>query len=430
MTLASWRRTTDAAWLLVPRLLAGGPLLFFGIMKFTNPGVQENFLATITLAGFPAPQVLRWVAATVEVVGGALLLSGAYARVGALLGVLEMTAALSVHLTFDFSRAPAGGPPHWLPVMVLAGALLVLWRGAGARSADRRWMARTSSVAIGVMALLLPSAMPAQTLDPPGGSLVIVGGAMQDTTILQRFFTLAGGRDAPIVVIPTAGGDGPFAADWSGLAPFREMGATHVTVLHTTDRAVANDERFVAPLRAARAVWFTGGRQWRLADAYLGTRVHEALRDLLRRGGVIGGSSAGATILGSYLVRGDTQGNTTMMGDHQVGFGSLRGAAIDQHLLRRNRQFDLLEVLEAHPDLVGIGLDENTAIVVTGDTFEVIGATYAVLFDPARGIDGSAEAPFAFLAPGDRYNLRTGVATRPGTAESPLVRYLPRSRTP
>ena len=181
----------------------------------------------------------------------------------------------------------------------------------------------------------------AQEVGPARGSLVIVGGAMRDPAILDRFVELAGGPDAPIVVIPTAGGGEAYDQYYMGLRAFREAGATDLTVLHTTDREEANSEAFVEALRHARGVWFPGGRQWRLADAYLDTRVHDELRGVLDRGGVVGGSSAGATILGSYLARGDTASNTVMMGDHQVGFGFLRGVAIDQHLLRRNRQFDL-----------------------------------------------------------------------------------------
>ncbi len=157
----------------------------------------------------------------------------------------------------------------------------------------------------------------AQEVGPANGSLVIVGGAMRDPAIVQRFLDLAGGPDAPIVVIPTAGGGDTYDQFWRGLRPFKAQGATHLTVLHTTDRDIANTEEFVAAIRGARAVWFGGGRQWRLADAYLNTRVHEELRALLQRGGVIGGSSAGATIQGSYLVRGDSRTNTVMMGDHQ-----------------------------------------------------------------------------------------------------------------
>ena len=137
--------------------------------------------------------------------------------------------------------------------------------------------------------------------------------------------------------------------------------------MHTRDRKVADTEAFVKPIRAARGVFFNGGRQWRLADSYLNTLTHKELNALLARDGVIGGSSAGASILTSFMVRGDTKSNEKMIGDHTVGLGFLKNAAVDQHLLRRNRQFDMLEVIDKYPELLGIGLDENTAIVVEGD---------------------------------------------------------------
>ena len=139
---------------------------------------------------------------------------------------------------------------------------------------------------------------------------------------------------------------------------------------------------------------------------------------MLDRGGVIGGSSAGASIQGSFLVRGDTRTNLVMMGDHQVGFGYLRNVGIDQHVLRRNRQFDLVEVIEAHPELLGIAIDENTAVVVQRDQFEVIGASYVLIYDnqSTTGENGK----FYFLAPGDQYNLATREATRPGRTMSPV----------
>jgi cyanophycinase len=186
-----------------------------------------------------------------------------------------------------------------------------------------------------------------------------------------------------------------------------------MTVLHTTDRSEADTDEFVAPLKTADAVYFFGGRQWHLVDAYAGTKAEEEIRKVLDRGGVIGGSSAGASIQGSFLIRGDTRTNTIMMGDHQVGFGYLRGVGIDQHVLKRNRQFDMIEVIEAHPELLGIGLDENTAIVVRGDNFQVIGESYAIIYD-ARTTTG-ADGKFYFLAPGDRFNLATREATRAAT---------------
>ena len=279
-------------------------------------------------------------------------------------------------------------------------------------------------VAVWTVASLAAVAAVAQEVGPARGALVIVGGAMRDPAIVERFVQLAGGPEAPIVVIPTAGGGETYDQYYPGLRAFRDAGAVDLTVLHTTDREVADDPAFSAPLRRARGVWFPGGRQWRLADAYLGTRVQEEIAGVLGRGGVVGGSSAGATILGSYLVRGDTATNTIMMGDHEVGFGFLRDTAIDQHLLRRNRQFDLIEVIEAHPHLLGIGIDEDTAIVVQGDEFEVMGRSYAVIYDRGRLLDSGGR--FYFLAPGDRYDLRRRQAYRVQRVARPFDRVVER----
>src|SRR5262249_53783546 len=147
------------------------------------------------------------------------------------------------------------------------------------------------------------------------------------------FFELAGGKDAPVVVIPTAGGQPTYAQDWTGLKVFKEYGATNLTVLHTTDRTVADSEEFVKPLTTARAVWFPGGRQWHLVDSYLNTRTEREVKRVLERDGVVGGSSAGASIQAEYLVRGAREGNKIMMAPgYEEGFGLLKGAAIDQHM--------------------------------------------------------------------------------------------------
>ena len=263
-----------------------------------------------------------------------------------------------------------------------------------------------------------PSGSP--RVGPARGSLVIIGGAVRDRAIVERIIELAGGPDAPLVVIPTAGGAPHYDQFWQGRRLFKDAGATDITLLHTYDPAVADTEEFVAPLRRARGVFFGGGRQWRLADAYLNTRTHRELFALLERGGVISGSSAGASIMGSFLIRGDTQTNTVMMGDHLEGFALLKNVGIDQHLLRRNRQFDLLEVIEAHPELLGIGIDEDTAIVVEGDRFEVIGQSYVVIYDSQRKIP--PDGRFYFLAPGDRYDMGSREARRPSVTDRPLER--------
>jgi len=275
---------------------------------------------------------------------------------------------------------------------------------------------------VSLLMLLISSVCIGQTRGPENGSLVIVGGGMRDLDILREFAELAGGSDAPVVVIPTAGGAEDYDEFWQGLNQFRAAGLTKLKLIHTYERAEADTAAFAQAIREARGVWFTGGRQWRLADSYLHTEVHDALQELLERGGVIGGSSAGATILGSYLARGDTTSNTVMMGDHEEGFGFISNIAIDQHLLRRNRQFDLLEITSAKPELLGIGLDEDTAIVVRNNRFEVIGNSYVVIYDNTRQIDSGG--PFYFLEPGDQYDFLERQAYRPSRSLEPLERIV------
>ena len=179
------------------------------------------------------------------------------------------------------------------------------------------------------------------TVGPERGHLVIVGGNLKSGSIYQRIISLAGSYNASIVVVPTAAGYPHYDQNFSTAVTFRELGATNVTVLHTYDPAVADTDEFVAPIKSAGAIFFGGGRPWRLVDAYAGTKTETAFNEVLDRGGVISGSSAGASIIGSFLARGDTSGNDILVGDHTVGFGYLKNAAIDQHVLVRNRHFDL-----------------------------------------------------------------------------------------
>jgi cyanophycinase len=258
---------------------------------------------------------------------------------------------------------------------------------------------------------------------PAHGTLMIIGGGLKSESLLKQFIDLSGGPEASILLVPTAaGGDGP-AYYWEDLQDLERAGARHITVLHTRDRKVADSEAFVAPIRQAGGVFLMGGRQWRLADAYLHTRTHRELQALLDRGGIIAGTSAGASIQASFLVRGEsteTAVGNTLVGDHTEGFGFLKGVAIDQHVLKRNRQFYLIPVIEAHPELLGIGIDEDTAIVVRRDRFEVAGSSYVLVYDNQRMVGPAGQ--FYFLAPGDRYNLKTREAERPQMRGVPVER--------
>lgn len=247
---------------------------------------------------------------------------------------------------------------------------------------------------------------------PKNGTLIIAGGAAIEP-ILERFIELAGGNDAPTVYIPTASGDIGDEAREMRADILRNLGAANVSVMHTTDPSVANTESFAKTLRTARGVWFGGGRQWHLVDAYEGTLTEQLFRDVLERGGVIGGSSAGATIQGSYLARGDTGNNQIMVGNHEVGFGFISNVAIDQHHIARNRHFDMFAILDRYPHLLGVGIDEGTAIEVSGNEFHVLGAGYVAIYDGtfwSREGSRLKQLPemnrlFYFLRPGDRYDL-------------------------
>ncbi len=261
------------------------------------------------------------------------------------------------------------------------------------------------------LALGFPAAARAQASDnpvarvrvgPAHGALLVVGGGILGPEILERFIELAGGPDARILVVTTAAGADTAQAARAATAQLGHSGARNLAILNTADPKVADTETFARQLRSARGVWFAGGRQWRLADAYLGTRTQKELFALLGRGGVIGGTSAGASIQASYMVRGAPEGNAVMMAPgHEKGLGFLKGVAVDQHIIARHREADMAQVVKAHPALLGIGIDEGTAIEVHGDTATVLGRSKVAITD-GRDHDGK---PYYFLSSGDRFDL-------------------------
>jgi cyanophycinase len=229
---------------------------------------------------------------------------------------------------------------------------------------------------------------------------------------------MAGGKDARIVVIPTASVTRPSsAADREHYCTdAATFAGTKCTILHTTDRAEADSEAFVAPLKNATGVWLLGGRQWRLSDAYLGTRTVKELFAVLDRGGVIGGGSAGASIQASYMVRGQSNpddNHVMMAAGHETGFALFTNVAIDQHVDARERENDLAVVMKAHPELLGIGLDQSTSITVHGDTLTVNGPGKVAVWD-GKDHDGKG---YYQLHTGDKLDTVTSVATLASTAK-------------
>ena len=263
---------------------------------------------------------------------------------------------------------------------------------------------------------------------PAKGALVIVGGGgMDGTGIVEKFIELAGGPDAKFIIVPTAGGnrgeDGTIRQykEEDRIASWLKRGLKNVKMLHTHDPKVADTPEFVKDLRDANAVWFDGGRQWNIVDSYANTLAYKEFHKVLERGGVIGGSSAGATIQGEYLVRGDTSGPNVMMTaepNHQEAFKFLRKSAIDQHINARNRWDDLIQVIQKYPKLLGIGLSEGTAIIVRGDSFEVLGKWKVAVHDNTH-LYQPWEKPYYVLSQGDVYNMKTRKIEKYGNGVTP-----------
>jgi cyanophycinase len=237
---------------------------------------------------------------------------------------------------------------------------------------------------------------------PSAGTLLVVGGGFVSPPVAAAAFQAAGGPAARWVVIPSAQSESH--PGFPKVPEFLRDAKANVTLLHTRDRAVADSEAFVAPLLTAQAAWFDGGRQWRLADTYGGTRTEKALHDLLARGGLVAGSSAGAAIQASFMLRGARSSNAILVApNHDRGFGFLQNVAIDEHIDTRHREADLSQVIAAHPGLLGIGIAEGTAILVRGNGFVVIGPGIVAITDGALH-DGK---PYYILRQGERFDLAT-----------------------
>jgi cyanophycinase len=255
--------------------------------------------------------------------------------------------------------------------------LLLLWRGAAAPAGE-------------------PQAAPAPGIP---GALVIVGGGDLPNNVRDQFFELAGGKQARIVVIPTANEKADFPELLRSYTTWKALGAASVAVLHTRDPKRANDPEFIKPLLEATAVWFAGGDQSRLMAAYQGTAVEKELRKLLARGGVVGGTSAGAAVMSQVMITG---GNPLAQVGN--GFGFLPGAVVDQHFMNRNRLGRLLGVIAKCPGYFGIGIDEQTAVVVKGRTLTVVGNQRVhVCLPPPEGKKPDVQV----LKGGDRADLVT-----------------------
>jgi len=253
---------------------------------------------------------------------------------------------------------------------------------------------------------------------PEHGHLVLSGGDWSSTAI-RKFVDFAGGPNARIVVIPTAASAIKLPNEFihypdsikNTPAFEKELASLFnvktIVVVHTRDRKIANDSKFVSVIQQADGVWIGPGNSGRLADAYLNTKVDKALHELLDKGKVIGGNSAGAIIQGSFIVRGRPDKPLLMPKGRTTGFGFLKNVVINPHVISAKRENELIEVLDAHPDLLGIGMDDNSTVVVTGNQLEVIEPGKVAIYEN-KFVDGRW---YIWINPGDRFDISKRMRT-------------------
>lgn len=239
------------------------------------------------------------------------------------------------------------------------------------------------------------------------GTLLIVGGGGMPPGLMQQFVEFAGGQDkARLVYVPCA--EEQRVSPRQGIVEaWKKAGVASAAFIHTKDRDVANsDEAFLESLRNATGIWFGGGRQWNFADSYYGTEAHKLMKDVLNRGGVIGGSSAGASIQARYLARATPIQNFRIMapGYERGGLGFISGVAIDQHFSQRNRQKDMTQLVNRYPQMLGIGIDEATALIVQKSHARVVGKGDVYFYDRSRQM-AEDEPDYVMLSAGETFDL-------------------------
>lgn len=265
------------------------------------------------------------------------------------------------------------------------------------------------------------------------GSLVIVGGGPRSEEVMQRFLALAGGAGkARILVLPMASSlaeTGPSSAD-----SWRKMGATSWSVNLTREQAL--DPSVVRGIDSATGIWFPGGDQSRITAVLVGTPAADAIRARYASGAVVGGTSAGAAVLSTPMITGDerhpggtrpdtTQSFITIARENIVsteGLGLAEGIIVDQHFLRRKRHNRLISMVLEHPTLIGVGLDESTALVVEpGKRWHILGASAAIIYDARQArvtpssatVLGASGIRMHVLPSGAEYDPVSGAANVP-----------------
>lgn len=243
----------------------------------------------------------------------------------------------------------------------------------------------TLGTSVVLCSLLLPvihqSAAAQQSSVRARRTLLVHGGGVLDSATAARAFTVAGGTGAPLLVVPNVGG--PDAESLRMKKYFADFGATNVTILELADSARAIEE-----IRRAAFIFFAGGIQSDLMNSLANTGVPKAIRQRYHEGALVGGTSAGAALMSSPMITGEgkTDEQTVRAGTTELadGIGLWPKVIVDQHFVKRQRFARLLAAVLDRPELVGIGIDEDTGVLVTGDQFEVLGRGSVLVIDARK----------------------------------------------
>jgi len=260
-------------------------------------------------------------------------------------------------------------------------------------------------------------------VDSPRGVLMVIGGAedkLGRRNVLNRFARLAGGSAANIAVISTASALGDTVTEvYESI--FRRIGVAEFRGLRPETRAQADDPACAAMLEDVTGVFMTGGNQSKLSSVVAGTRLGAAIKQAYAAGAVVGGTSAGASVVTTHMVASGAEGATPKerMVQLAAGLGLIDGVIFDQHFSQRNRYGRLLALVAHSPSLLGAGVDEDTAMVITeGRYMEVHGKGAVTIFDGSRMTTGAyaakrtqpllvSDVVLHSLPAGARFDLRT-----------------------
>lgn len=282
------------------------------------------------------------------------------------------------------------------------------------------------SIILGAALIAVGCAPKPATAPRPKGSLFIVGGGDRDEPLMQRYIELAEAHDTGRIVIFTMASSTPDEVGQELLEEFKLNGAKDVAY-YNLQHEQASQPGSDKILNGAGGVWFSGGDQVLLTAALLNTPVHQRMLELYREGAVIGGTSAGAAVQSEFMITGNERKAGGTEGDweviladdveHAEGFGFVRNAVIDQHFVARRRHNRLIAVVLQNPKLVGVGVDEATALLVRPDgKYEALGASQVIVYDARQarvsqspdGRLGGHDLTMHALLAGDVYDIATG----------------------